>query len=781
MEIIRSKEEKNTKTIGQIAYNYLPYWPLFLILFVIAIGCAYMYMRYTAPVYESNARIMIKDQMKGVEDSKELQSLDVVSVNKTIDNETEVIQSLSLLTKVVNTSGLYAPVYAEEQFKDVSAYNSSPIKLIAQAPEHLVAAKKVYFTYNHTNKTIAFDGKTYPLNSWVQTPYGTFNFIQNPAYLKPTEPGNKLYFSLIEPKKVAENIGSNLKVSTSSKMSSILTLNYKDEVPQRAIDVLNGIITTYVNTSLADKNALAANTLNFLQDRLANVSKDLSGIEQKLQQYRAEKGAIDISTQGKLFLENVSNNDQKLSEVNMQLAALSQVEKYVKSKDNSGGIVPSTLGISDPTLSTLVNNLYTSELELERLKKTTGDNNPIVLQVSDRINKIKPGILENIQNQRSSLLAMQSNISSTNGSYASVLHSMPQKERQIIDISREQSVKNAIYTFLLQKKEETALSYASNASDSKIIDQAIAGDEPVSPNKKIVYLTAFLVAGFAGMGIVFGRETLNRKIMFRKEIEDYTVRPVVGEITSQSSKQPILIEYDKRTFIAEQFRMLRMTLSNFGMNGQNKRLLVTSSISGEGKSFIASNLAHSLAMTGKKVVLVDFDLNNPSLSHKLDINHAPGVSEYLQEQATADEIMVQTVLHENMFFIPTGELPNNPSELMMNGKPEELLNYLSANFDYIIVDSAPVLPVTEAYILSPLCDATLYVIRHAYTPKIFVERIDENNKINQLKNVAIVFNGIKPRGFNKNYGYGYGYGYVYNNAGSRDGKTKNKIGKLPSE
>ena len=761
-----------------MVYNYLPYWPLFLLLFIIAGGSAYVYMHYATPIYESSARIMIiNNEIKGAEE-KGLQPLDMVSVNKNIDNETEVIQSLTLLTKVVDTLGLYAPIFEENKFKSTSAYTSSPIKIIAQNPRKLVSVKKIYFIYDVNKQAVIFNNKTYPLNTWVQTPYGILGFTQNPENIKSPNIGSKLYFSITDPKKVAENIGTGLKVTTFSKLSSILSLNYKDEIPQRAENILNNILKTYTNSSLTDKNTLAANTLNFLQGRLINVSKDLNNIEQKLQQYKADKGAIDISTEGKLFLQSVSQNDQKIGEVNMQLAALSQVEKYVRSKDNSGGVVPSTLGITDPTLSTLVNNLYESELDLEKLKRTTGDTNPITLQASDRVDRIKPSILENIQNQRNSLTAMLQNVTATNNNYSSVLQAMPQKERQIIDISREQSVKNAIYTFLLQKKEETALSYASTVSDSKIIDQATASDEPVSPNSKIVYLTALLLATFAGVGIVFGREAMNQKIMFRKEIEAYTERPVIGEITSQSSKEPILIEYDKRTFIAEQFRMLRMTLSNFGLTGENKRLLVTSSITGEGKSFVASNLALSLAMTGKKVVLVDFDLNNPSLSHKLDINSHQGVSEFLQEQATEDDITIQTSLHENLFFIPSGELPNNPSELMMNGKPEQLLNSLSATFDYVIVDSAPVLPVTEAYILSPLCDTTLYVVRHGYTPKIFVERIDENNKINQLKNVAIVFNGIKPRGFNKNYGYGYGYGYVYKDAGNK--KARKNTLKLPN-
>lgn len=774
MEILKNKQDKKSNASGHLLYHYLPYWPLFLILFIVAVGSAFLYLQLATPVYESTARLMIKDEMKGVE-SKGLQSMDLLAVNKTIENETEVVQSMTLLTKVADSLGLYAPISEEHKVKSTSAYTTSPIKIFAQDPYKLAPVKQVYFTYNNNSKTVKFSSKEYALNNWVETPYGILKFVENTDYKTAPEASSKLYFSLVEPKNVAENIGRSLKVSTSSKMSSILTLNYLDEVPERAENILNGVVKAYIYTSIDDKNTLAANTMNFLQDRLNSVQKDLVGIERKLQQYKSQQGATDISTQGKLFLENVSSNDQKLSEVSMQVAALDQVEKYVKSKDKSTGIVPSTLGVNDPTLSGLVEKLYTAELDLEKLKRNTGENNPLVMSANDRVEKIKPGILENIQNQRRSLSAMQSNISSTNGSYSSALQTMPEKERQIVDINREHSIKSDIYTFLLQKKEETALSYVSNVSDSKIIDRAESSDDPVSPNKKIVVLTALLVALFSGVGIVLGRETLNRKIMFRKEIESFTDRPVIGEIISQPSKDPALIQYDKRTFIAEQFRMLRMTLSNLGINTTNKRVLITSSISGEGKSFVAANLALSLAMTNKKVVLVDFDLNNPSLSEKLNIVGKKGVTEFLQSTVTPQEIIVKTDMHDNLFYIPAGELPANPSELMMNGRAEELLNYLDANYDYVLVDSAPVVPVTEAYILSPLCDATLYIVRHGYTPKLFVERIDENNKINQLKNVAIVFNGVKSRGFNKNYGYGYGYGYVYGNGSTKKNRTKKAL------
>ncbi|MDQ2752498.1 MAG: polysaccharide biosynthesis tyrosine autokinase [Bacteroidota bacterium] len=776
MELIkRTTEEKKKDDLGHAIYKYIPYWPLFVVLFLMAGTASWLYLKIATPKYETKARLLIKDEMKGVE-AKGLQELDLLSSNKTIENETEVIQSNNLLSQVVNHLNLYTTLYETGQFHDLNAYTTAPITVIAADPSKLKASKdKIAYSYNKAGGKVSIFGKEVTLNQWINTPYGVIMFIPNPNYSHEPMPGSKLYFTVSDPKAVADHIGNSLEVNTTSKQSSIINLAYKDEVPKRAENILNDLLQSYTNNSVEDKNKLATNTLKFLQKRISDVEGDLTNIEKKLQQYKTSRGAVDISKQGELYLENVSANDQKQGEANAQLAVLDQVEKYVKSKDNEGAIVPSTAGVPDPTLANLIGTLYQSELDYDRAKKTTGENNPITEGIKDRIEKIRPSILENIQSQRSSLLASRNNIQSTNGSYTSALQNIPQKEKDLIDISREQQIKNDVYSFLLQKKEETELSYASNVADSKVIDKAVSSDEPVSPNRKIVYLSAFLIALFGGIGVIFGKETLNRKILFRQDIEQFTERPILGEIVAQPSKEPVMIGYEKRSFIAEQFRMLRMTLGYAGINAENKRVLVTSSISGEGKSFVAANLALSLAVAGKKVVLVDMDLNNPSLSEKLDIHSEIGVTDFLKGNKKPEEIILPTSLNEHLYFIPTGILPDNPSELMLSERVEELLSYLDANFDTIILDSAPVIPVTDAYILSPYCDATLYVVRHNYTPKAFIERIDANNKIQQLKNVAIVFNGVKSRGFqNKYYGYGYGYGYNYRykNGGKKKGNDK---------
>lgn len=767
-------EERKENLSQLLVSKFLPFWPLLLVFSVIFLAGAYVYLRYyTTPIYEATATLIIKDEKKGSEESKLTEQLDM-SVSKIVENEIEVIQSRRLMDNVVKSNFLYAPFFEKGSVKTLAAYTLSPVRVEVLNPDSsLREAAKIVVTYNKTDQTVTLDHKYIcALNKFVQTPYGTLRFFANKYYQPHNEVGTELYFAIQNPKAVSMGLLGNLSVAAASKLSTIVDLSYKDEVPQRAEDVLNGLIKAYEQAAILDKNALARNTLSFVEDRLNVVATELSAIEQKVQQYKSGRSAVDISTQGQLYLQNVSANDQKLSEVNMQLSVLDEVEKSVNT-NNNGGLAISTLGISDPMLAGLLDKLNSAELEKEKLKKTVGENNPTMVAVTDKISKIRPGILENIQSQRQSLLAAKQNLNVTNNNYNSILQSVPQKERQLLDISREQNIKSSIYSFLLQKKEESALAYASAVSNSKIVDEAKAGQFPVAPNKKVFYAIALIAAIGLWVAVVMLKESFTGKILYRKEVESYTSIPVIAEIAFDKTKKPIVVESGKRSFIAEEFRKLRTALSFLGIDSTHKKLLVTSSISGEGKSFVAANLAVSIALTGKKVVLVDLDLNVPTLSKILNVNQEYGMSEFLSGKKYPEEIIKPVEAHENLFFISTGNLPENPSELLLNGKVSEMIEYLENSFDMVIIDTSPIVLITDAYILSELCDATLYVIRHRYTPKALVKRIDENNEINPIHNPAIVFNGVKERGMVKNK-YGYGYNYVYGNYGGKENNKKSK-------
>jgi tyrosine-protein kinase Etk/Wzc len=582
-----------------------------------------------------------------------------------------------------------------------------------------------------------------------------------------------LFYSIYSVRQVTDEILDALKVNQATKLSAVINLKLRDAVPKRSEDILNELINFYNKAAINDKNALASNTLKFINERLALVVSELDSVEQGIQKYKTNQGIVDISAQGQLYLDNVGANDQKLSQIDVQLAVMDQVEKYVLSKNGQSGIVPSTFGVEDPVLTTLLGKLYDLEVQYEGLRRTTAENNPLLLSIRNEIDKIKPNILENISSLRHNLEAGKRNLSGTSKSYASILKGLPQKEKGLVDISRQQSIKNGIYSFLLQKREETALSYNSAVADTRIVDNADSEVNPVSPKKILIYLVAVFGAFGAGIGLIAIREVLNQNIVFRSEIEQYTSVPVIGEIMQEDSGSPFVIEEGRRTFIAEQFRQLRTSLAYIGVNSRKKRILITSTISGEGKSFVAANMAISLALTNKKVVLLELDLRKPRLSELFGVSRDTGLTNYFIGNKDADHIIKSTAVNSNLFIIPSGAIPPNPSELILNGRLDELLVYLETIFDYILIDTAPVSPVTDAYILSPLCDATLFIIRHGVTPKAYIKMMDDNARIHTLKNTAIIFNGVKNRGL-KGYGYGYGYGYGDNNGYNDESKNRGK-------
>jgi len=758
-------DSSNEVSLSDLFYKFLPYWPFFVILVLISLTGAYIYLRYKLPVYRSTATLLIKDDKKNSIDP--LETFDLFGSKKNVENEIEVLKSKTLMQDVVKNLHLYAPVTVEGRLQNQSAYLMSPIVIEAKDPDSMRGVNKVPFHYNESDQTIQINQTTYSLNQWVSTPFGVLQFLPNKyyPYNRQFTKENKFYFSLISLKAITNGILSHLSVTESGKQTTVINLSIEGEIPRRGEDILNELLKVYNQAAILDKNVLAANTLKFVEDRLKYVVNELDSVEGKLQNYKSQNRIVDLSAQGQLFLQTVSANDQKISDINVQLAVLDQVEKYVKSKGAVAGIVPSTLGISDPALTDLLQKLSSLELQYTQLKKIVPENNPSLIAVQDGIEKLEPGILDNIINQRRNLLAGKADLSQSNNQYSYMLKSIPEKERELLGISRQQAIKNNIYTFLLQKREETALSFASAVADSRIIDKAESSDSPISPNRSRIYLIAFFVAMAFGALIITVKEMLTRTVQQRSEIEKYTNIPFLGQVNFDKSRSSIVITEGNRSYIAEQFRQLRTSLSYMGIDEAHKKILVTSSISGEGKSFIAINLGISLSLMRKKVVLIEMDLRKPKLTEQFNISRSTGLSNYLIGKMSSEDLIRNTGI-ENLYLIPAGPIPPNPSELISNGRVPELLQYLEKTFDYIIVDTAPINPVTDAFIISPLTDVTLFIVRHAYTPKVFLSNLAPQNNMKSLKNAAIIYNGVKGKGFNK-YGYGYGYGYGYTEEDSK--------------
>lgn len=743
--------------------KYKPYWPLFLLLSIVLFGLAYIYIHYALPKYQATASLIIKDEKKGNDDSRIMESLNLIGSKKIIENEIEVLKSRPVIEAVIKKMHLYAAIYLKEGIKTIYLFDNSPLLIEAFNVEQLKSSNglvEVKIIPKNNSIYLPKDSVSYKLGDWVNTPYGVLKFTMSDKRGALTE--QKSYFvELMSMQSKTQRILSDLKISSSNKLSSIIELKYVDKHPQLAEQILNEIISAYNVAAVAEKNVLAKSTLQFIEERLNAVGGQLNEIERRVQQYKANVGAVDISTQGKLYLENVSNNDQRLSEINLQLSVINALEKDISESSKNTGAHTVMLNTTDPIFSQMLSSLNTAELEREKLKKTVAENNPILVAVSDQIIKIKENIYRNIIDQRKNLEAAKKNILETNTTYTALLQTIPSKERELLEISRDQQIKSGIYSFLLQKREESELSYVSNLSDSRVVNYAQAMPLPISPNKMLVFGFAFMLMWGIPVGAIAVKETFTSSILYRHEIEELTVLPIVGELAQHKKIKPLAIEPGKRSLVAEEFRRIRFALQYYMPIQASKKVLVTSSLSGEGKSFVSSNLAISFALTGKKVALVDFDLHHSSLEKLFVKQNKLGITDYLNSDIRAKDIIYSVDEYEHLYFIPTGSQQEDPSIYLETDKLQMLMEYLESEFDLIIIDSPPVALVSDAFKLSPFCAATVYVVRHGYTPKHLIKRLDATNKINPLVNPLLVFNGVKNRGLLPN-GSGYGYGYKGN-------------------
>lgn len=754
----------NETLFSKLLAKYIPYWPMFLVLGILSFGVALAYIKITPKKYQSTASLIIKDEKKGNDDSRIMESLNLMGSKKIIENEIEVLKSRPVIETVVKNFRLYAPVYLEEGFLDQYLYENAPLTIESLEPQKLKNSReKLYLQLdNQDKKTILINGKKAGFaGAWLTTDYGILRFnISDPSKL--IDPSKKYFFQVIGVPFKTKNILDNLKVTSANKLSSVIELKYNDFTPQLAQDILDQIISSYNTAAINEKNILAKSTLAFIEERLNVVGSQLNAIEQQIQQYKAQSGAFDISTQGQLFLQNVSSNDQKLSEINVQLSVMNDLQGQLESHTNLSGNHTVLLGNIDPILTQMIGALNAAELEREKLKKTVAENNPMLISISDQIAKIKENIKDNIRDQRRNLEATKNNLFATNTNYNNLLHDIPVKERALLEISREQSIKSGIYSFLLQKREESELSFVSNIAESRIINHAQALNNPVSPNLMIVFGMAVCAVFGIPVTLIGVKETLSSTILYRAEIESMVNVPIIGEIEYHKKSKPLAIETGKRSLAAEEFRRLRYAIQDILKAAENKMLLVTSSISGEGKSYIATNLAISFSLTGKKVVLVDFDLHNSSLGKIFNNTEMKGVTDVLLGTTGVDKLVKLVPGYENLYFLPSGSIHDEPSGILENERTVEMFRFLQSQYDLIIIDSPPVALVTDAHYLTNLCAASIFAVRHGFTPKSLLKRFETNNAVHPLVNPLIVFNGVKTRGFAGNdngYGYGYKYGY----------------------
>ena len=776
------KQKEETNIFEQQVRRYLPFWPVFLVTISISLLVAFIYLRSETPIFVAQAKVLLKDPQKGSGDSKVLDALNIFSDKKIVENEIIRLKSSSLVGEVVKKLHLYATVYNEGKVRTEELYkDNSPIWFRAVDSATSGDFGKYFFKVDWQRRTVRIADRIVPFDSTIKIGTCIYRLIPNPGYNQFVL-GKNYFVVFSSVGSVTGALTGALGVSASSSTSTVLDVRMETEVPQKGIEILDSLFQVYILANIIDKTQAAKKTLTFIDERMRDVNRQLDSVDEKIMNYKAKNSIYNLNVQSGNYLNDISNYDKKNNELDLELSMLNEVRNYVLFKGKKPGTVPALLTINDPTLPGLLQKLYENEFNLDKVKAIGGEKSDAVILAEADVNRIKKDILENLSNIRSSLLLAKADANSNLSTSTTLLSAIPEKEKNLQDISRSQAIKNNIYTFLLTKREETAMSSAAETTDLQVLQDAYSYG-PIRPVPRTFYLTGLAIGLMAAIMFVLVKEKFNNKVMFRTDIEAKTSVPVVAEIILGKSNDILAITEGKRTIIAEQFRSLRTNLAFMGLNEEKKTLLVCSSISGEGKSFIAINLAMSITLTGKKVALLELDLRKPKLSKQLGVNRDPGISNYLIGKAPIENICKETA-YPNLFIISAGPIPPNPTELIGSDKFGQMMEELKKRYDYLIIDSAPIGPVTDSLLLNKYADTTVFVVRHAYTPKAFLPMIEGLKTSGKFNNMCIVFNGLKRRGiaYTGSYGYGYGYGnYGYGGDGyyvSELKKRKGILGKI---
>jgi tyrosine-protein kinase Etk/Wzc len=749
-------ENDNAPNLSEIIFKYLRYWKWFLLSLIVSMTLGYFYIKFSTPQYKIETDLLIKDNKGNLGGSNDLlKDLDLFSSDKIIDNEIQILKSNTILEKAIRGLNLQTSYYTTEGVRRHEIYNNLPCKIELLNASDDVDYSTVYTISSLNTKEAEINGKKFPVNQPFKTDAGLVLITPNTGLTENsfTTPIN---FQFTDVRAVVEIYGKKLSVSPVSKQGTVLIITIEDAIPQKGKDVLNRLVFEYNKAAIEDKNKVTSTTLSFITDRLNKLQEELGSAEKKVENYKSGNQITDISSQSQIFLQNVQGNDVQLNKVNIQLSILKSIENYLSNSRDGQAQVPSMLGIEDPTLLALVNQLGETELKKQSMLQTIPETNPIVTSINDQIKTLKEAVGQSVQNLKGGLQITKEQLDKKNSSFQSIISQVPAKERGLLDVMRQQEIKNNLFTYLLQKREETEISLASTAADSRTIDEATSSRFPVKPVKQLTMLVFVFLGILIPAGIIYIKDMLNFKVSKRTDIERATNAPILAEISHSDDSSPLLVSTKPRSMVAEQLRALRTNLNFIIPQEGHRVMLFTSSISGEGKSFISLNLGASLAMSGKKVVILELDLRKPKLHAGLEIDNTKGLSNYLIGEVGYKDIVKKIVQQENYFIITCGPIPPNPAELLVNGKIKTLLDQLKQEFDYILLDAPPVGLVTDAQILAEYVDATLFIVRHNYTAKNHITSIQNFYSSKKFKNLNIVLNSIDING---GYGYGYGYGY----------------------
>mgnify|MGYP000062808451 FL=1 len=803
----RQREADDEKIdIQEVLFKYIIHWPWFVGAVLVCLIGAWIYLRMATPVYNISATVLIKDDKKGgntggMAGLEELGLSGLISSSQNIDNELEVLRSKTLVKEVVNQLNLYVSYADQDEFPSKNMYKTSPVivSLTPQEAEKLsdpMIVEMSLYPQGSLDVGVTIGDKEYQkhfekLPAVFPMDEGTLAFFQSPDSLMAnkdtTEESSaqnvrRITAKINSPMKVARVYCENLTIEPTSKTTSVAVISLKNSSLQRGQDFINQLLEMYNRNTNNDKNEIAQKTAEFIDERIDIISKELGNTEANLENFKRNAGITDLTSEAQIALTGNAEYEKKRVENRTQISLLEDLRKYIRG--NEYEVLPSNVGLQDAALVATIERYNEMLVERKRLLRTSTENNPAIVNLDTSIRAMKSNVQATLDGTLQGMLITKADLDREANRFSRRISDAPGQERQFVSIARQQEIKAGLYLMLLLKREENAIALAATANNAKIIDEAIADDIPVSPKRKIIYLIALVLGVGIPVGIIYLIGLTKFRLEGRADVEKLTTVPIVGDIPLTDEKNEkdgsIAVFENQNNLMSETFRNIRTNLQ-FMLQNDKKVILVTSTVSGEGKSFISANLAISLSLLGKKVVIVGLDIRKPGLNKVFRLStKEKGITLYLANPDTDLMSLVQpSDVNKNLSILPGGTVPPNPTELLARDGLDKAIEILKKNFDYVILDTAPVGMVTDTLLIGRVADLSVYVCRADYTHKVEYTLINELAEEKKLPNICTVINGVdlkrrkygyyygygkygKYYGYGKRYGYGYGYGQENN-------------------
>ena len=746
----------------QIIQTYLSKWKWYALSIFTLYTLSYIYVASSSRMYLVESTLLIKDDKKGGMMS-EMSAFDDLGLglsgtSSAIENEIEILKSRYLIEKVVKENSFNIKYYEKKGLRKVERLDNSPIKIKVFDTDFDRIKKQCKIEIDQINLekfTIKCDKKIFNgiYGKKIKLPYiGYVTFLPN---LEQENELNQIIITIDNNINTVQSFQGNLIIERINLESNAVKISLKTRNIDKGVIFVNDLIEQHRKDVVEDKNLVAKNTIIFINERIDFITKELSTVEDNVSEFKNSNNFFDLSENANISLENYSKNSTEIFENETQIKLSEYIFNDISDKDLFD-LVPSNIGINNNSIEKIIVNVNSLILERNKILSNTSENNPIIINLDNQIKSLKENLYHSLKNLIKTLNIKNKELLNLNNKLNAKLDKAPLQEKSFREIQRQQTIKETLYLYLLQKREETSISYAVTVSNTKVIDEAFSNGRPTSPKSKLFFLGAIFLGVLIPTGLIYVSNLMDTKIKTKQAIIDQGI-PYLGDIPMYENSDKIAVKQGDRSSTAEAFRMLKTNIGFMKSNDNDvKTIFITSTLSKEGKSFVSLNLASTYGLSGKRVLLIGLDLRAPKILEYLNINSNKGVSNYLvNDEVELNNYIIPLKNIENVSILPSGPIPPNPSELLNSDKIEQMFNYTKENYDIVIVDTAPVGLVTDTIQISKFADMFVYVVRANYLDKKMLQVGQTLYYENKLKNMAMILNGSD---LVKGYGYGYGYG-----------------------